>query len=89
MTAVLDHRLDIKATEATVFSVAPLAFTNGIAQLHEWLDSSGLAVRVEHRGWQWAWPRKCRCSEGNCIHYSLVLKFRSPGEALLFRMTWM
>lgn len=87
--AALDHGLDIKAVEPTVFTVAPLRFVNGMDQLREWLESSGIGILSERRGWQWTWPRKCRCPEGNCLHYSLTLRFRTPREALLFRMTWM
>lgn len=89
MTAVLDHRLDIKALEPTVFAVAPLSFINGMSQLHEWLGESGLNMQVERRPWQWTWPRQCRCPEGNCLHYSLTIRFRSRGEALVFRVAWM
>jgi hypothetical protein len=89
MTAALDHRLDIKAMEPTVFSVAPLSFSHTMAQLLEWIESSNLNVQVERRTWQWTWPRRCRCPSDNCLHYSLTLRFSSPGEALLFRVAWM
>lgn len=74
--------------EPTVFAVCPLTANDDIDNLLAWLALSNLRYRTSRQPWQWFTRCACRHTE-HCIHYVLTLRFRTRGEAMLFKLSWM
>lgn len=82
------HRLDIKLMEPTVFAVSPLSTNEDIKDVQDWLASSGTQYSTTREAWKFYTRCSCRNTE-HCLHYVMYVRFRTRGEATLFKLSWM